>query len=653
MKFFLLSLLVAAPVQLLAGGGHHGVSVSGMERIACDTSGDAYYDEHIDEIMEFCPTSNEVPGPFFFPPPEEEGIHTGGQSHGHGHGAEKIACDASGDAPYAEHIQELVDFCGSVTAMPQASTCPYKCAQPLEVLYRYYKKCPLKVKNQIYEDVGAAGTVCMGKCTILCSQPLGILQYHYAECGLRSKHAIYVDHENATSAVNFLQCMPPPGGDSATLGDYTARFVVTLCGLLCFAVLLILLFKSSKSGKVDSVAGDEASSNKNGPKSLMWAMATMILFSVEDFAMAHSHTEEGAEYFLPVAYVTMGVITVAVMVPLLYLPSCSCRRLGFLQVSFRAAWTSVSPLSAIQGGSQISTLVLACTYSAGFALLGAQECTTTAFSLAINSSGPLHAIMSTEVVIVCIYFYMYAGELVSWLQLLCFGTMIAGSVLIALGEDISTSTATTNFSLALLWSLMALAFYALWTITVRVSTLAGVQPLAQFLVMWLVLGGYGLVRLIIGLLDSGSALFPTSLEFWLLAILAMGLVEFAAVLCMVKALSIAVSTGLCVAVWSAHAAVVTLLVMVFDNAVPPQQQVIGMCVTLVGIILCHSHHLVEKCGSRGGNEDNDEMEKDKDEEEEGGDGKDKNEWFDNNNNESYKNNEEKKDADSDEAEADA
>jgi len=596
MKFLLLSLLVVAPVHVLGGGGHHGVSANddGMERIACDTFGDALYDEHIDEIMEFCPTSDEVPGPFFFPPPEEDGVHTDGESHGHGHAAESIACDASGDALYDEHIQELVDFCGSVTAIPQAATCPYKCAQPLEVLYRYYKKCPLKVKHQIYEDVGAAGTVCMNNCTNLCSQPLGILQYHYAECALRSKHTIYTDHENATSAVNFLKCMPPPGDNSTTLGDYVARFVVALCGLLCFAVLLVILFKSNKSGEDDSVAGDEAISNKNGFKSLMWAMATMVLFSIEDFAMAHSHTEEGAEYFLPVAYVTMGVITVTFMVPLLYLPSCSFPWLDALQASFRAAWISVSPLSAIRKSSPISNLVLVCTYSSGFALLGAQECTTTAFSLALNSSGPLHAIMSTEVVIVCAFFYIYAGERVSWLQLLCFGSMVAGSVLIAVGEDSSTNTADANFSLAFIWSLMALCFYALWTITVRVSTLAGVQPLAQFLVMWLVLGGYGLVRLIILLLDSGLAKVPTSPEFWLLAILAMGLVEFVAVFCLVKALSIAVSTGLCVAVWSAHAAGVTLLVMIFDNAVPPRQQIVGMCVTLVGIILCHSHKLVER-----------------------------------------------------------
>ena len=35
------------------------------------------------------------------------------------------------------------------------------------------------------------------------------------------------------------------GGDSATLGDYTTRFVITLYGLLGFAMLLILFLRAA------------------------------------------------------------------------------------------------------------------------------------------------------------------------------------------------------------------------------------------------------------------------------------------------------------------------------------------------------------------------------------------------------------------------
>mmetsp|Transcript_3925 Transcript_3925/g.9537 ORF Transcript_3925/g.9537 Transcript_3925/m.9537 type:complete len:105 (+) Transcript_3925:478-792(+) len=67
---------------------------------------------------------------------------------------------------------------------------------------------------------------------------------------------------------------------------------------------------------------------------------------------------------------------------------------------------------------------------------------------------------------------------------------------------------------------------------------------------------------------------------------------------MVKALSVAVSTGLCVAVWSAHAAGVAVLVWLFDGAIPPTQQIIGTCILVVGIAMCHAHEASEGAVAR-------------------------------------------------------
>lgn len=578
---------------MAAGGAGHQHAASGeesMERIACDASGDALYDEHIEEIIAFCPAAHELPGPFFFPPSEEEA-----GDDDHDHGVESIACDASGDALYDEHVQELEDFCGPVTADPPAASCPYSCAQPLEVLYRHYKNCPNKTRHPIYEAVGARGALCRGTCTTLCSQPLGVLRYHYEECSLRSRHAIYLWHEDANSTGQFLGCMPPPLEEAATsFEDYAVRIAIALCALAAYCVVLGVLFWRKQPGQPDADGQMPSSPKASLSRSFLWALATMVLFSIEDYAMAHSHTTEGADYFLPVAFLTMGLVTVGLMVPLLCLPSCCCgATFGSFQAKVGAAWTAVSPVAALRGSGSIASLALLCTYSAGFALLGAQECTTTAFSLAFSASGPLHAIMSTEVVIVCAFSRFYFDERVTVLQFLCFGAMVVGAVIIALSESSEEGATNDNLPLALVWSFIALGFYAMWTITVRVSTKAGVKPLAQFLIMWLELGGYGLVRLVILLADSGTAGVPTSAEFWLYATLAMGVVEFIAVFCMVQALSVAVSTGLCVAVWSAHAAGVAVLVMLFDGARPGRLQIIGMCIVVVGIMLCHAHKAVE------------------------------------------------------------
>ena len=117
-------------------------------------------------------------------------------------------------------------------------------------------------------------------------------------------------------------------------------------------------------------------------------------------------------------------------------------------------------------------------YATGGALIAAQECTSRVFGLATESSGPLHAIMSTEVILVVLFFKYYSNETLSWMHTLCFLIMIAGTLTTALGE--SGKITGDNFGLALLWAMIALCFYACWTITTRIVSINGVYPTAVY-----------------------------------------------------------------------------------------------------------------------------------------------------------------------------
>merc|ERR1711957_1089970 len=76
--------------------------------------------------------------------------------HGHGHGQERIACNTSGDELYDEHIDEITEYCVPVVD-GSVSDCPYKCSQPMEVLAFHYDECNLRAKHQVFTDVESSG----------------------------------------------------------------------------------------------------------------------------------------------------------------------------------------------------------------------------------------------------------------------------------------------------------------------------------------------------------------------------------------------------------------------------------------------------------------------------------------------------------------
>lgn len=88
----------------------------------------------------------------------------------HCHSYEKITCpgeDASIDPLYAEHIQEIAEFCTGVL-IGSEEDCPYKCFQPMEVLHLHYIECPSRAKDSGYQLVDATN-----KCHTVAPVPVG------------------------------------------------------------------------------------------------------------------------------------------------------------------------------------------------------------------------------------------------------------------------------------------------------------------------------------------------------------------------------------------------------------------------------------------------------------------------------------------------
>jgi hypothetical protein len=88
----------------------------------------------------------------------------------HCHSYEAIACpedEAPGDTLYAQHIQEIQQYCTGVLDGSEES-CPYKCYQPMEVLHLHYLECASRDIDQTYSDVNATE-----KCHIAPTAPSG------------------------------------------------------------------------------------------------------------------------------------------------------------------------------------------------------------------------------------------------------------------------------------------------------------------------------------------------------------------------------------------------------------------------------------------------------------------------------------------------
>mmetsp|Transcript_113315 Transcript_113315/g.321053 ORF Transcript_113315/g.321053 Transcript_113315/m.321053 type:complete len:200 (+) Transcript_113315:2-601(+) len=70
----------------------------------------------------------------------------------HCHSYERIDCDATGDALYEEHITEIESYCAEVVA-GQSGVCPYRCFQPFEVLHLHYMECQRHPQHALFLQV--------------------------------------------------------------------------------------------------------------------------------------------------------------------------------------------------------------------------------------------------------------------------------------------------------------------------------------------------------------------------------------------------------------------------------------------------------------------------------------------------------------------
>ena len=81
-------------------------------------------------------------------------VRSGKSKACHCHSYEEIACDSTGDALYAEHIEEITEFCKGVVN-GTAATCPYDCKQPFEVLHYHYAECNRRKANALFTAIAA------------------------------------------------------------------------------------------------------------------------------------------------------------------------------------------------------------------------------------------------------------------------------------------------------------------------------------------------------------------------------------------------------------------------------------------------------------------------------------------------------------------
>ncbi|CAK0837193.1 unnamed protein product [Prorocentrum cordatum] len=192
----------------------------------------------------------------------------------------------------------------------------------------------------------------------------------------------------------------------------------------------------------------------------------------------------------------------------------------------------------------------------------------------LTDGGPLLTIVSSDAVVISIYFYLFAGEVVS-------RSGVFGIVLGLVGNVVSSSAvaALSIEPVAMALSLVNMLLFATAAILMRLGS-KGTSAAASFVIRCQTLS----LAAVLGSVVRGGMNGKTGMScFAVLGCLA--LLHDVGTFCIAKALAYPLA-GLCSAIWGSNAVVVILLNNTALHRFPNDVALSGLCRTVAGIFVC-------------------------------------------------------------------
>jgi len=214
----------------------------------------------------------------------------------------------------------------------------------------------------------------------------------------------------------------------------------------------------------------------------------------------------------------------------------------------------------------------------GFSQLMMKE----SFGLAPSMSGPLCAVISSDVIIVSTFCHFVYSELMNWKQVTAVMSIVTGLGIMAVssGSHSGIGPAAADSILAFALAVLGMIFFANAVLSVRVGCLGNLAAWSGFVVRMLVMLVIGAAALTHSVMKVG---WPNTGLGALAAPAAAGVLQAGGVLCVNKALQYP-NTGIANAIFASNSLDVLVLNFVVFGLVPSGGSLVGMSVVVAAVV---------------------------------------------------------------------
>jgi hypothetical protein len=330
-----------------------------------------------------------------------------------------------------------------------------------------------------------------------------------------------------------------------------------------------------------------AITNEERARAIGWSFNAFLMYGFSNFLIGYTNSL-GADFYAVLGLIFFG----SVLQPLVVLPGM-IRTYGSMFFAEEGPAKRDDDYIELAGDvpqSNISFWTKFMTVFGGVSVAMAQVFMKLAMGADPVDSGPLCAVISSDVVLVSLFCHFVYGEKLNFKQSIAvLGTFIGTAVMTLGGDAAATkvvsddSNGGTSMLIGLIWAVCACVSFGGAVICIRIGALGGLAPTSAFTGRMVGIGGLGAVFFAYSILSGGlqDTLLPLDQHYsvWILCFF-IGLLQAYGTYGVNKALEYPM-TGVCIAIFGSFSVVVLVCTAIQDRELPNDQKLIGMLISLV------------------------------------------------------------------------
>jgi drug/metabolite transporter (DMT)-like permease len=318
---------------------------------------------------------------------------------------------------------------------------------------------------------------------------------------------------------------------------------------------------------------------------IAWSFNAFLMFGFSNYLIGYTNSL-GVDFSGVLGLIFFG----SVMQPLVALPGMVAKHgtIFFPPEATKAKDDDYVELAGSVPESNISWWPKFMTFFGGVLVALAQVFMKLSMGADPVDSGPLCAVISSDVVFVGLFCHFVYGEKLSVKQFIAVLGVFIGTVTMALGGESAKSTTDESVGAAgmlvgLLWAVFASISFGGSVICIRIGGMGGLHPESAFTSRMLGIGVMGVMFFAYSIFSGGlqDTLLPLDQYYslWVLCLF-IGLLQAFGTFGVGKALMYPL-TGVCIAIWGSFSVVVLICSAIQDQRLPSDQKLIGMFISLV------------------------------------------------------------------------